>query len=235
MFAEEFEYAGIQFSYNTTLATDVIGEHVPGEPTTHALPSLETGSPDHLRVSFDHNTAPGIFDPHDAQLLIFPVNEYRIIFGIVHDTIAKLQRLITEKPEAFEKPLPFLPPITTEQRFAIQPQYLDFQNGTGIRYITHYSRKAQVIEDRDIFYTYQGLTHDGQHYVTFVFPLVAEGLENPAGAGREADTSEENYNAYLEEAEQQLQQLALSDYVPDIVKLDALITSLSVNPKDQQQ
>jgi hypothetical protein len=174
--ALEFRYEGIQFSYNGTLATNVTGENVPAEPRTHGLPALETGSPDHIRISFDHSATPGIFDPHDAQLLIFPVNDYQMIFEVVTDTIEMLRTLLTEKPVSIEGELPFLPPMKSNQRFSVQMKYLDFQNGTGIRYLTSYDQGGAESPQKTSVYTYQGLTTDGKYYVSFVFPISVSGL-----------------------------------------------------------
>lgn len=228
--AAEFTYEGVQFSYDDTLAAKVTGENVPAEPITHGPPALETGSPDHLRVAFDHDATPGVFDPHDAQLLIFPVKDYRMIFQVVVDTIDALHALISKKPEAIEGNLPFLPPMTATQTFGVQIKYLDFQNGSGIRYITHYSQEPAEITNKDILYTYQGLTTDGAYYVSFVFPLSAKGIPEKKDPRPDPDTFAENYESYLTKVIQNLHTLSSQDYTPDVTLLDVIIESLVVKP-----
>lgn len=171
--AAEFEYTGVQFSYDDTLAGHVVGEHVPAEPLTHGLASLETGSPEHIRVSFDHDAPPGIFDPHNAQLLIFPVEDYRVIFEVVANTIDTLQNLLVERPDSIEGAFPFLPPMPSTKLFGAKMKYIDFQNGSGVRYLLSYREESSEEPSTGLFYTYQGLATDRRYYVSFVFQVAA--------------------------------------------------------------
>ncbi len=231
----DFSFEGIRFSYDSVLATDVEGEIVPAEPTTHGLPSLETGSQKHIRVSFDHDTAPGIFDPHDAQFLIFPVKDYRMIFEVVANTIDALHTLLTDKPDAIEGKFPFLPPMTTNQVFGVQMKYLNFQNGTGVRYITYYSQDVAEITNKDIFYIYQGLTADGKYYVSFIFPVSASLLPDEHGPNLDSEAFTSKYESYLAEISQALNELSVKDYIPDLTLLDTIIESLLVKPENLRE
>jgi hypothetical protein len=75
------------------------------------------------------------------------------------------------KPLTDEPALPFLPWINAKQSFCAQPQIIDFSGGKGIRYLSYYSQGLNPVLDKQVFYTFQGLTEDGQFYVSALFPV----------------------------------------------------------------
>src|SRR5690606_24028253 len=64
--------------------------------------------------------------------------------------------------------LPMLPAIPASQVFRIQPTLVDFEGGRGVRYLTYYTQAPSPITDRDIFYTFQGVTDDGAYYISAI-------------------------------------------------------------------
>jgi hypothetical protein len=183
-------------------------------------------------VSFDHNTASGIFDPHDAQFLFFPVKDYQMIFEVVVNTIDALQTLLADKPNVLEGEFPFLPPMTASQVFGVQVKYFDFQNGTGVRYITYYSQDVAEITNQNIFYTYQGLTADRKYYVSFVFPVSVSVLPDQDNPELDQEVFANTYNDYLAKTSESLNEVSAKDYTPNLTVLDAMIESLVVEPKN---
>jgi hypothetical protein len=71
----------------------------------------------------------------------------------------------------YDSALPFLPWINAQQSFCAQPQIIEFAAGKGIRYLSHYAQDPSPALDHQIFYTFQGLTTDGQFYVSALFPV----------------------------------------------------------------
>ena len=57
-----------------------------------------------------------------------------------------------------------------EQMVNAQVEYLDFDGGSGVRFITHYGIDEAPITEHGTFYTFQGLTDDGQYYVAYYHP-----------------------------------------------------------------
>ena len=62
-------------------------------------------------------------------------------------------------------------------------KYLDFQNGSGVRYLLSYQEESSKESSTELFYTYQGLTTDRKYYVSFVFQ-VADSTESEADIRR---------------------------------------------------
>ena len=112
--------------------------------------------------------------------------------------------------------------------FHAQEKYIDFQNGSGIRYLTQYSQDITPITNQNLFYTFQGLTADGAYYVTATFPISAPTLaDEPAiddwnafGAG---------YQDYLTQTINDLNTLTSDEYEPDLALLDTMVQSLRVD------
>jgi hypothetical protein len=156
-----------------------------------------------------------------------------------------LQQLLAERPDlslytenllpvgSVENSLPFIPTFNASQVLRAQAEYLDFQNGTGLRYLTYYSQAVNPITDSEIFYTFQGLSNDGSVYVVAILP-VQTGLFPTLD---EVDYSTLNYDAfattyetYLREANANLNALDPRATFPSLEVLDALIESITVNP-----
>lgn len=98
------------------------------------------------------------------------------LYGIdAEQTITQLETLIDGTEfAAFPESLPFLPDVEGGQTFAVQARALEFQNGRGVRYITHFSSGAGLLYPYDYWYTFQGLTDDRRHYVAVIIPLTSE-------------------------------------------------------------
>jgi hypothetical protein len=111
-----------------------------------------------------------------------------------------------------------------------QVSYLDFQNGTGVRFLTQMGQAYYPINNRDLFYTFQGMTHDGKYYVAAILPvshpsLPADGSEIP---GDDFNTFADNFETYAAEVAAQLDAEAADSFAPSIVLLDEMMQSLKV-------
>ena len=144
------------------------------------------------------------------------------------EEIAGLQALLTTRPAAPDNEIPLLPLINAAQVFHTQVKYLDFQNGKGVRFITHYSQDMRPIMNENIFYTFQGLTHDGKYYVAVNVPISAAGLSNDSPT-EDWQTFNERYQDYLRETVSRLDALSSNDFEPNLEVLDAVVKSLAIN------
>ena len=144
------------------------------------------------------------------------------------EEIEKLQALLQTHPSAPEDPLPLLPLINAAQVIHPQVRYLDFQNGSGVRFLTQYSQDIFPIVNQHLFYTFQGLTQDGAYYVVAAFAIDAAGFPNePDVSDWEAFSA--GYQDYLAETVSQLDALPSDQFEPDLALLDNVIQSLRVS------
>jgi hypothetical protein len=132
---------------------------------------------------------------------------------------------VTAKPgqNITQPALPFLPLINAAQGFCTQAQRLDFATGQGIRYVTAFAQGPAGLTDQAVIYTFQGLTDDGQYYVSAVLPATTGVLPAEPGAIDPAKWVET-----LEGWTDQLAALPADAFTPSLTALDALIASITI-------
>jgi hypothetical protein len=221
----------------TELAHSLQGRLVPPVlPNPEALPSL-SGGPPHLRFSFEGEIlAPWVNPSSERQLLIYPVAAYRQMSGSagIHDIdqqIKRLQDLLAERPEQPGLPLPMLPPLGDEAPDpTTQLKYLDFESGSGIRFITRYTQGARPCNNEEIFYTFQGLTKDGRYYIALFYPISTWALPDNTDtiASEEIEKITADYSAYQQQLQEKLDRLGPADFTPTLSSLDAMVASLQL-------
>jgi hypothetical protein len=113
-------------------------------------------------------------------------------------------------------------------------QYIKFQNGSGIRYITQYGEQPWPFDNSRLFYTFQGLTDDGAWYISAVLPVNHAALEGDDGLARMQEDYtkfQTNYPAYVDYVEKQLNAEQPDTFTPNLPSLDAIIKSMVVEKK----
>ncbi|UCC44990.1 MAG: WG repeat-containing protein, partial [Candidatus Zixiibacteriota bacterium] len=210
-------------------------------PAMPATPDA-AGEPAHLRFAFDNEDLPegsGVFSDQ-AQLLIYPVAAYREASADeVGRRVEALQALLQDRPESADDELPVLPDFgEAEQTLQAQLKYLDFDGGAGVRFITHYGVDAAPITDHGTFYTFQGLTDDGQFVIVFFHPAPTELLpgdsDEIAALIEDRDAFAENFETYLQEISDRLNQAEPTDFAPDLTDLDAMLESIQIQPEPKR-
>jgi hypothetical protein len=222
-----FQYEGISLRYDPALAGAINVETVPAMDTTDG-PYWDV-YPEHIKLSMVDYPLAGTF--HKPYILIYPVDAYIARSEFAATTITELADLLAAQPAAPEQ-IPFLPFFNAAQIMRVDVQYLDFQNGSGVRFLTQYAQSFAVINSQELFYTFQGLTDDGDYYVTAVLPvgnpmLPADGTEIPGG---DFQKFADGYQEYMKGIVEMLSALPDETYTPSLAALDALIASLAVNP-----
>ena len=102
-----------------------------------------------------------------------------------------------------------------------------------MRYLSYFSQGPNPVLDQQVFYTFQGLTDDGQFYVAAFFP-VQTGIF-PSDPPDCSKCGEPNYDPFVEwetiMAEQlnQLNSQAEDDFAPSLIVLDDTIKSIQIS------
>ena len=197
------------------------------------------GLPEHVQVNF------GVTDPAEVQfgapfVYIIPTREYTELWdeagnSAVSTRIDTLEDLLVDRPDLATAKLPVLPfevyRVMGAGNLGIvaQAEYLDTPWGSGVRFVAAPMQGVDVILNRTVVYIEQGLTDDGAYLVSFFYPPVTTS-ELPDSAD---EISEEEFQqvfndwtAYREEIEDNLNSLSASDWEPDLVFLDEVISSL---------
>jgi len=140
-------------------------------------PGQTAAQPEHLEIRLqagDDKTAP--------LLYVFPVQQYEAMSEAAAAEIADLRSLLAERPTEILEDLPFLPMYLAVESYHSDPKYIDFQNGSGISYLARVDHDHSLATDESIFYTFQGLTTDGQYYIAAMVPIsdvANDEIENP--------------------------------------------------------
>jgi hypothetical protein len=228
------DYENIHFVYDPSLAMSVWPEMILATPAVEGEPIWYAG-PEHVRFTFaDRHLPPGRYPmginlAAEAQLLIYPLAELAALDPSVQAQIEALQSLLADLRPGPEGDLPLLPTTNASQMFHAQVQYLVFGDIRGVRFVTQYAQEARPVNNQELFYTFQGFTGDGAYYVAAFFPVTASVLPNTP-ALTDDDAFNANFVAYLEEITATLDQLSSADFTPNLTLLDAVVTSVRMEP-----
>ena len=206
----------IRLSYDDVIADDVGIGTVPAEAFIGG-----TIIPEHDRISFSGYALQGTF--HEPRIHVYPIRELETSGEITTNVVAALRQFLAEKPAAADE-IPFLPPFNAAQTMRAQVAYVDFQSGTGVRFLTHYAQALVPVNNNELFYTFQGITHDGAFYVAAILPVSHPTL--PADGS--APVPDGEFETYFRDVEQQLDAQDSSTFTPDLSLLDEMIRSLEL-------
>ncbi|MFP4323831.1 MAG: hypothetical protein ACLFTK_15360 [Anaerolineales bacterium] len=234
------EHEDIMFEYPASLAlgTEIIEEEaVPLGEGDSGIPYW-AATPAYTEIFFAEYAAGTDFF-HEPRIVVYNTADFEAFdtgdYGITTQYEA-LQTLLENQPdlESFTAPstlsdeaLPFLPLFNAAQVFRAQPEFIEFQDGIGVRYLTYFSQAVNPIVDTEIFYTFQGLSNDGETYVAAILP-VRTGLF-PTEIDFESfdfETFADDYLTYLDETQIALTEQAAEDFDPMLTTLDEMIASI---------
>lgn len=157
------------------------------------------------------------------QIFVYPVADLAGFNEGAGRIVTDLQALLQAQQPVDS--MPFLPLFNANQALHARVQYLDFQNGKGVRFLTQYDQGPMPINNNELIYTFQGLTSDGKYYVAAVLPVTHPELP----ATQQVDEQLlKDFPAYLAKTSAWLAQQPSGSFTPDLSKLDALIQSIEV-------
>lgn len=219
-----FASHGISFDYDPSLGTDfdiVLAE----EQSGGAVMEWEA-LPQHLELII--RGYPYTESSMQARIAFFPVEDYYRVNPTIGDNHANLQQmLMMRRTDDLPDPLPFFPFWDAGQVIAVKVAYLDFANGSGVRYLTQYASDVYPINNMGLFYTFQGLTDDGKTLVSAVMPVSNPILPDPQIILADPAFYDE-YETYLSVVTADLMEQPDNSYTPSLELLDELFASLIV-------
>jgi len=231
-------------SINTgDLYENYLAECVLATDYDETMPPTPIGLPDNIQVYFDPFETQER-QPGDPILYIIPVAEYIAMWQAngndsVAESVLALKELLETKPEPIPTSgLPILPyeEVMGVPDIQVQGKYLTITEGEGVRFVSRFSQGPNPVtrDNPPLFYTFQGFSSDGEYLITFFNPVTTATL--PASeeiTDEELQAMESDYEAYLAAKTTQLNTLSTADWIPDLTKLDAMITSLKYGPEPE--
>jgi hypothetical protein len=167
------------------------------------------------------------------MIYIYPVDRFsELLPDVLPRRVSDLESF--NSGDAMISPvLPFLPPMPLTQILFSQETVLSFNGGQGVRYITQYNEMDNTINNKAIFYTFQGISDDGMSWVTVTLPishpiLPANNSFPPPPEGYTEETWSQNYDSYVREVKDALDAQGPGSFSPTLNILDNLVSSISV-------
>lgn len=197
------------------------------------LPSFDAApwdfNPETIEVTLVNYPVDNMY--HDPKILIYPINDFIALGENIEAIINDLEMLLIDQPPNPET-IPFLPIYNAAQMMQAYVGYLDFRNGSGVRFITQYGQAAAPISNDSAIYSFMGLTNDGQYFLSATFPINHElfypdGLTEPAEGW---ETFSENFMGYITNMESELAAQPPESFTPDIRLLDEMLASIFIPP-----
>jgi hypothetical protein len=188
-------------------------------------------NPQYTRITIHGYPLTGSF--FEAHIDIYPVQRFsELAPDFIPGHVQDLQALISGGTPGDDS-LPFLPPFNAAQLFHAQYAVLTFQNGGGIRYLTEFGQYSAPVNNQDMSYTFQGLTSDGQYWISAIFPashpMLPANAQNPPN-GQSWEDFSNNYVSYIADMKIQLDSQSWDSYLPKLGMLDDLIASIKIQP-----
>jgi hypothetical protein len=221
----DVSYEGISFSYDEALASGVDSETVPGEEDGA---SLWTAYPTYFHFSLEGYPLPDSF--HRPEISVYPLPEYIALAADVETITDDLKQILASQSAGGEY-IPCLPFYGGAPFFQAQVEYLDFEGGSGVRFLSMYGQSAYVLSNQDLFYAFQGITDDGRYFISGVLPVANPILPDNAGEDTPEDWESfiDNFGAYRAETGSQLDDQSPSSFTPTLAQLDAIFESLQID------
>lgn len=174
------------------------------------------------------------------RIYVISVDEFENIDSVlINSRVMVLQGLLSAStpPPAYGTGgwvPPMLPDVGGMPAFFAQYGLVPFADGGGIRFITELRFDAMPISNGGAIYTYQGLTSDGQYWVSAFLPIHNTALvanENTLPAGFATwDDFWAGYDTHIADVVNTLNTQPPGTFDPLIADLDALVSSITFVP-----
>lgn len=222
----------VSFSIPLGVANDARSEMV--SAITEADASPWGVAPAHLKFTLTGYQVAEKF--HEPQIFVFPADEYAQVHTGAAQQIEKLKAVLGGSALTKDA-MPLVPSFNATPILAAHMQPIDFQSGRGVRMLTQYAQYAAPVNNRELFYHFQGLTQDGKYYVIAILPVTssilaedekpesaapAGGVPFPPGTGPDP--------AYYESVTNALNAMYADSFNPSLFQLDTLIQSITITP-----
>lgn len=210
--------------------------------TPEAIPAVGADSgapweiaPAHSRFTLAGYQSQGKF--HDPRIFVYPADEFAQAHSDAAEQIDRLQKALAGFP-LLQETLPTVPFFNAGPLITANIKILPFQNGNGVRALTQYAQYSAPINNRELFYHFQGLTSDKKYYLIAILPISAPILpedEKPEAivpeGGVPIPTDIGPGDVYYFSVTEKLNSLSPAAYTPSLNTLDVLIQSILVtNP-----
>jgi hypothetical protein len=123
--------------------------------------------------------------------------------------------------------LPYVPVLTHGQIIHARAHYIETENVKGIAYILQVNAAAEPFLSNSFWYTFQGISSDGEYYINATFKLTTDLFPLETGGEFDPAAFSENLESYYSESISILNAAAPDDFSPSLSEIDEMIESFS--------
>jgi hypothetical protein len=226
---------GFSFSFDSSWAANVNIVAYPGDPVDYEAP----GGPEVKHTEFIlYNGTPAPESQFDG---VGGIRVYRTAdfagYDFPSQQLAQLQSLVAGMTDltpymaitenTTTNTLPMMPVFPAAQVIRARAQHLDLATISGISYITVYRQDVSPFTSSEFWYIFQGLSKDGQYYVSAMFKIAPSMFPAEIPADFDWDTFNATFSAYLQQSVDQLNAATPDQFAPSLTALDAVVGSFS--------
>jgi hypothetical protein len=231
----EKNLGGIDLKIPACLANDASGVIVP-EDNPGADAPVFAYLPEYRKITLTGYPLSGKF--FEPIIQVFPLARYEELAPTIADTVTQMQQVLAAKSQQPQNSIPLLPIENAAQIFRAQITYSDFQNGSGVGFLTQYAQSFDPVNNNDLFYAYQGLTADGKYWLSIFLPVNAAYLQASYDAAAPADGIaapdlnsahlDTDYTNYFATMVQKLNSTSVDAFTPTLECIQSFIHSIHV-------
>jgi len=222
--APDIVFQGVSFAYNHSLAENISAEVLP-EQADEGGPWWST--PETISFLFNGYTLPGSF--LEARIKVYSVAEFTAVNPTVGERLVTLGDVLAAR-DVNDDRIAMADVFNAAQFLRTKVAFLEFQNGSGVRYLAQYGQAFSAVGWPYLFYGFQGLTNDGQYFISAIFPVNHPSLPNTDTVAID-DAFAENFESYIAANEVSLAGQPDESFQPSLALLDAMMSSLLVQPE----
>ena len=218
----------IEFCYPGQYSNGFMQARVAENPPSDDLPIWGV-HPDMIELTLTGYPVDNLY--HDPIVRIYPVADFVALEPHIQTLVDGLGALL-DSGATNPASIPFVPIFNAAQMMGAQVRYIDFQNGTGVRFITQYSQAAVPISNDSAFYAYIGLTDDGAYLISATLPVTHplfsdDGMIEPEQGWEAFGNDFENY---LSTMTSDLAEQAPDAFFPHLTPVDEMMRSFQIPP-----
>ncbi|MFC1960377.1 SH3 domain-containing protein [Chloroflexota bacterium] len=226
--AQDLDALAAAFSFDFTPIAQNVILHI--EPEENIAQDFNSPRPPSLTVELEEIVFNEYFDP---RIDIWPVEGFCDVGNEHYDYLLTYHETLQNPPAVIDFP-PFMPRMIVNAApiFGSHQKLITFNGGSGngYRYIVQYAQYPAPIRSHELFYTFQGMTADGDYYVSAILPLADLPLQQ---FSEDYEGEKSNDVGVLPEYDAALTEFvtgqADDDFLPSLTTLDAIISSIRLD------
>ena len=183
-------------------------------------------SPKHYQIDFQGYPLQDTF--WKPKMEIYPLERYQSLApDMVGPHLENLNSIVESKAEHISS-VTMLPFVNAGALFTARPMYFDeeFYTVRGYSVLTQFGQSFWPINNKDMFYTFQGVTSDGKYWISLVLPVTQQDLP-PNGeyiTNQDFEAFANGFQEYANKTTAQLEAVDEYTFTPDLTSFEMVIS-----------